>query len=294
MPLWAILSILAGFFVALSDALNKKYLSSQGAYVMLFARTFGSLPFLIPVFLYFLLTKKALAFFTPSFLLVVSLLLSLEMIATVFYMKGIKASPLSASLPFLSFTPVFVVLTGYLILGERVSHAGFAGILLIVLGSYFIHLPERKSLFDPFFRIYKEKGSRYLLITAFIYGITSVLGKKALLLSEPVFFASFYFSALGIAGLIFAKAFGGIRASELCRTSLREVLLVGGTQALMCLSHMLALSLVETAYMIALKRTSILFAVILGYLFFQERYISFRLTGAFLMLLGVVIITFGK
>jgi uncharacterized membrane protein len=57
---------------------------------------------------------------------------------------------------------------------------------------------------------------------------------------------------------------------------------------------MLALSLVETAYMIALKRTSILFAVILGYLFFRERYVGFRLTGALLMLLGVVIITFGK
>ena len=294
MPLWAILSILAGFFVALSDALNKKFLSSHGAYVMLFARTFGSLPFLFPVFLYLLFSKNAFSFFTHSFLLVVFLLLFLEMIATVFYMKGIKASPLSASLPFLSFTPVFVVLTGYLILGERVSYAGFAGILLIVLGSYFIHLPERKSLFDPFVKIYKEKGSRYLLITAFIYGLTSVLGKKALLLSEPVFFASFYFSALGIAGLIFAKAFGRIRVFEVSRASLREVLLVGGTQALMCLFHMLALSLVETAYMIALKRTSILFAVILGYLFFRERYVGFRLTGALLMLLGVVIITFGK
>jgi len=294
MALWAILSISAGFFVALSDALNKKFLASQGSYVMLLARTLGSFPFLFPIFLYLLLSKDAISFFTPSFLLVVSVLLFLEMIATIFYMKGIKASPLSASLPFLSFTPVFVVLTGYLLLGERVSYTGFVGILLIVLGSYFIHLPEKKSFFDPFIKIYKEKGSRYLLITAFIYGITSVLGKKALLLSEPVFFASFYFSALGFMGLIFGKALGKIRVVETFRRDLHGVLLVGGTQALMCICHMLALCLVETAYMIALKRTSILFAVLLGFLFFQERHVGIRLIGALLMLFGVVVITFGK
>jgi D-arabinose 1-dehydrogenase-like Zn-dependent alcohol dehydrogenase len=33
---------------------------------------------------------------------------------------------------------------------------------------------------------------------------------RTLMAATPVFFASFYFSALGIAGLIFAKAFGRI------------------------------------------------------------------------------------
>jgi len=292
MPLWAILSISAGFFVALSDALNKKYLSSAGANAMLLARTFGSLPFLLPIFLYLLLKEGALHYFTPPFIFVVILLLGLEILATIFYMKGIKTSPLSTSLPFLSFTPIFVTLTGYLILGERVSGPGFLGILLIVIGSYFIHLPGKKTFYEPFLRIFTDTGSRYLLITAFLYGITSVLGKKALLLSSPLFFASFYFSALGLAGLIYGKFVGSLRIRALFAQNPKGILLVGGTQALMCFCHMLALSLVETAYMIALKRTSILFAVLLGYAFFKEAHLASRLTGALLMLLGVLIITF--
>ncbi len=291
--LWVLFSVLAGFFVALSDALNKKFLAHEGPYAMLIARTLGSFPFLFPLFLYFILAQ-GFSYFSLKFFLVVTILLFLELLATIFYMKGIKVAPLSATLPFLSFTPVFVVLTGYILLGERVSYLGVLGIFLVVFGSYFIYLPERANFFDPFFKIFKEKGSRFLLYTAFIYGVTSVLGKKGLLLSDPVFFASFYFSVLGLAGGFLGKLVGKISLEEVWQRKGRAMVLVGGTQALMCLCHMLALSQVETAYMIALKRTSILFGVLFGYLYFKERYIFFRLSGALLMLLGILVITFGK
>ncbi len=52
------------------------------------------------------------------------------------------------------------MLTGYLILGERVSGFGAVGILLIVRGSYFINLPSIKQGFlAPIEAIKKEKGS---------------------------------------------------------------------------------------------------------------------------------------
>jgi drug/metabolite transporter (DMT)-like permease len=55
---------------------------------------------------------------------------------------------------------------------------------------------------------------------------------------------------------------------------------------------MIALSQIETAYMIALKRTSILFAVIFGYFIFKEKHILIRLFAVILMLAGIFIITF--
>jgi multidrug transporter EmrE-like cation transporter len=57
---------------------------------------------------------------------------------------------------------------------------------------------------------------------------------------------------------------------------------------------MIALSQLETAYMIALKRTSILFSVVLGYFFFKESYFGLRLVAAGLMLTGVCLIMFFK
>ncbi len=293
--LWIFLALLAGFFVALSDALNKRYLAQEGFIKMTLARTLGAFPFLFPLFLYFLFVKGAKLYFTPAFLTNTSILLILELTATLFYMRGIEISPLSATLPFLSFTPVFIIFTGLFILGEKVSLTGALGIFLILCGAYLIHLPRiNQGPLAPFKGIWEERGGLFLLITAFIYGITSVLGKRGLLLSDPLFFAAFYFSLLSLVTPLVLKVFYRVEILVFLRKNLKGVLLVGGTQALMCLCHMLALSLVETAYMIALKRTSILFAVILGWYFFRERYIGLRLASALLMFMGILIIAFLK
>jgi drug/metabolite transporter (DMT)-like permease len=293
--LWIFWALLAGFFVALSDALNKRYLAQEGFIKMTLARTLGAFPFLFPLFLYFLLIKGGNLYFTPAFVSNTAILLILEITATLFYMRGIEISPLSASLPFLSFTPVFVIFTGFFILGEKVSLTGALGILLILCGAYLIHLPRiNRGILAPFKGIWEERGGFFLLITAFIYGITSVLGKKGLLLSDPLFFAAFYFSLLSLVTPLILKVLYRVEIFAFLRKHLKGVLLVGGTQALMCLCHMLALSLVETAYMIALKRTSILFAVLLGWYFFQERYIGLRLTSALLMFMGILMIAFLK
>jgi drug/metabolite transporter (DMT)-like permease len=291
--IWCIFAILAGFFVSLSDALNKKYLSSLDYPYMVIARTLGSFPFLFPVFLFLTYKYNGLNYFSFPFITDVSLLLLLEILATILYMKGIKLSPLSLTIPFLSFTPVFIILTGYLILGEKVSKEGTFGIILVVIGSYCINLPSIKEGFlAPIKAIKKEKGSFLLLQVAFIYSITSVLGKKGIILSNPIWFASFYFSILGITSTLIIKIFYPIKLWEFIKKHYNSILLVGLTQGLMCYSHMIALSQIETAYMIALKRTSILFAVILGYFMFKEKYILIRLFAVILMLTGIFIITF--
>ncbi len=291
--IWCVFAILSGFFVALSDALNKKYLSSFGHPYMVVARTLGSFPFLFPIFLFLTYKYNGLSYFSLQFASTVSILLTLEITATILYMKGIKLSPLSLTLPFLSFTPVFIILTGYLILGEKISEKGALGIILVVMGSYCINLPALKDGFlSPVKAIKKEKGSLLLLQVAFIYSITSVLGKKGLLLTNPLWFASFYFSILGIVSTLSMKVLYRIKILPFIKTNLKYILIVGLTQALMCYFHMIALSQIQTAYMIALKRTSILFAVLLGYFMFKETYILVRLFAVLLMLFGIFVITF--
>lgn len=291
-----IFALLAGFLVALSDALNKKYFSDKGTSYMVFARTVGSLPFLLPLFLYLTFFKGVgVGYFSPQFMVVVGILLGLETLATFLYMKGIKVSPLSVSVPFLSFTPVFIILTGYFLLGEKVSFEGAMGILLVVAGSYVINFPSaRLGWLEPIKAIKKEKGSFLLLQVALIYSITSVLGKKGLLLTDPLWFSSFYFTLLGISAGLVVKVFYQIEVGSFLKTQIKGIFLVGLTQALMCYCHMIALSQLETAYMIALKRTSILFSVVLGYFFFKESYFGLRLVAAGLMLTGVCLIMFFK
>jgi len=58
----------------------------------------------------------------------------------------------------------------------------------------------------------------------------------------------------------------------------------------MIASHMVAISLAKVAYVISIKRMSLIIGVLYGYLFFKEEKIRDRLFGAFLMFIGFVLV----
>src|SRR5210317_1351841 len=58
----------------------------------------------------------------------------INVVAYILYLYAIKISPISLSVPFLSFTPVFMILTSFFILAETITIGGGIGIGFIVLG----------------------------------------------------------------------------------------------------------------------------------------------------------------
>ena len=70
----------------------------------------------------------------------------------------------------------------------------------------------------------------------------------------------------------------------------KGLLLPGLFYSVMIASHMIAISLTKVAYMISVKRTSLIIGVVYGYFLFKEKNIRERLLGAFLMFLGFVMI----
>lgn len=128
-----------------------------------------------------------------------------------------------------------------------------------------------------------------MLAVAAIYALTSTLGKKAMGYMVPEVFGPFYFAVLGISVmLLFALPSPG----SLIRIARRPlaVLAVGILMALMVYTHFLALQQVEVAYMIAVKRTSLLFGILYGALVFKEPELARRLPAGGLMVAGVALI----
>ncbi|MCK9263852.1 MAG: DMT family transporter [Desulfomonilia bacterium] len=282
---WLFLAVLAAFSLATADALTKKHFSRLSAYEMGITRLTYTLPWLVIAL-----------FFIPwpcldrTFFLAFGAALPLEVLAFLCYMRAIKISPLSLTLPFLAFTPVFIILTGRLILGETVTGLGIAGILCIVAGAYSLNLSQaRTGVLEPFRAIFREPGSVLMLLVSFIYSITSTLGKLAVLHSNPYFFGVSYYMVLALLMLSFLPLAKNARAENLLKNP-RAGLMVGTFMAIMVISHMLAISLVEAAYMIAVKRTSLLFGVLYGAWLFREAKITERLAGALIMMVGVLII----
>ncbi|HOS97620.1 MAG TPA: DMT family transporter [Deltaproteobacteria bacterium] len=282
---WLVLSLAAAVSSATADALLKWRLGYLSPYEMGAVRVGYALPWLAPV-LFFIPWPRV----DHVFYAVIACGLPLEIIGLTCAMKAIKVSPLSLTLPFLAFTPAFLILSGWAILGERLSLQGVLGIALIVAGSYTLHISKAKNgLSAPLRAIAREPGSRLMLLVSMIYAVTSALGKVGVLHSSPAFFGIVYFSCLSVLMLLLMPLVPGARVASLVSKPLSG-LAVGAVFGVMVLSHMTAISLVQAAYMIAVKRTSLLFGVLYGAFLFREEDIGERLLGAAVMVCGVFVI----
>ncbi len=284
---WVILSLASAFFLATSDALAKKAVIGENEYLVAWFRLIFTLPVLVAV-LFFVPFPALDADFYRAFFIA----LPVELITIVLYIKALKTSPLSLTLPFLALTPVFLIAVSYVLLGEAVSVQGSIGILLIAAGSYILNLEEvRKGVFAPFKAIMREKGSLFMIAVALLYSITSSLGKMAIEHSSPVFFGATYFITLNIAYIPIGLYMG--RNDMLAFIRERKyisLLLPGLCYGLMVIAHMEAMNLTKVAYMISVKRTSLLMGVLYGYVLFREENIRGRLLGAILMFAGFVLV----
>ena len=282
---WLALSLLAAFSLASADALTKGRFGHLGAYEMGLIRLTYTLPWLVISMFFIPWTWPDRTFFVC-----LACALPLEALAFICYMRAIRTSPLSLCLPLLAFTPLFMIMTAWLLLGEALALAGIVGIVLIVAGSYCLNLSRIEGgLLEPFRAILSAQGPRLMLLAAFLYSLTSSLGKLAILHSNACTFAVVYFTAFTVLMFLLMPLAPRVSAHRLTRQPLSGLAL-GALMALMIFSHMLAISQVQAAYMIAIKRTSMIFGVLYGALIFREEQIRERFLGAVIMLLGACFI----
>ena len=288
---WLLLALVCALAQALADALSRKLLPHASTAELVVVRFVGTAVLLLPLVL---LNPPPAAALPAVFWGWVGLALPLELLAMVLYMAAIRASPLALTLPYLAFTPVFAALNGWLVLGERVSAHGLAGVGLVVAGAWALNLEppvpgRRRRWLAPLAAIGRERGSRLMLGVALIYSLTSVLGKGALQSLPAATFGPFYYLLLGLCtAALFA--WREPRALRCLRSPNWRHGLIALCMAIMVLTHFLAVERVQVAYMIAIKRTSILFGILLGGLWLGETRLLQHLLAATLMVAGVVLV----
>jgi drug/metabolite transporter (DMT)-like permease len=286
---WLPLTLLCAFSLASADALIKGTLTDYSARELAFVRLTLSGLLVSPMLWGHSFTGLPLAFW-----LWVGAIVPIEILAMLLYNRAIRDHPLSQTLPYMAFTPVFVTLTGYLLLGERVSAQGLGGILLVVAGAWLLnfHLASwraRRSWISPLTHIFRHPGSLMMLGVALLYSITSVGCKGAMQYMEPELFGPFYFLLVGLTLVPLLRLGTPARLKRIWRKPL-PVLGTAALMGLMLISHFIALQRVEVAYMIAVKRTSLLFGMLYGALLFKEAGLGGHLLAGVVMLGGVALI----
>ncbi len=282
---WVPLAIVTAIGFAASGSYAKALSKRAHVYVVTWGLITLSLPWSA-----LLLLRQGMPAVGPEFLRAAMISVVVNMIAVTLQVKALSISPLSLTMPFLAFTPLFMLLPSWVVLREAPSALGLAGILLIVSGGYAIHIDKvRGGFLAPLRAIVSERGSLLMLLVAALWSISAVHDKVATVASSPSYYTTFFslvFGLLYAPFLIF-----GLRRQPLGRAMVPRLFLLGLFAAIMILSQFTAIELTMASYVIAIKRAGMVLAVVFGYLFFKEKHLRARLTGAVLMATGVVVLS---
>ena len=284
--IWFFLSLAAAISIAARDVSIKTYEDFQPMEIAAL-ELFWALPPLIIGCIIVEMPPLDLTFWWAFILSI-----PINIIAYVLYLYAIKISPISLSVPFLAFTPVFMILTGFWVLGETINLWGTFGTGLIVTGSYILHFKSNQLNYSAPFRAFiHEKGSWFMLIVAVVFAFAAVIGKKAILHSSPLFFTYSFFLVLNV--LILMGLF--VRGKQNLRGVIQNYqkgLWLGSLLMIHISFHAFAISLSTAVYMVAVKRSSILFTVFLGWFLLKEADMHYRGFGALIMFVGMILIIF--
>lgn len=210
--------------------------------------------------------------------------------AVILYMRAIAESEISQVMPIMSFTPLFLLITSPLMIGEFPNAIGLSGVLLVVIGSYLLNLSKRSAgIFAPFKSLFTNKGTRYMFIVSFIWSLSANFDKLSIQASSIYQHIIFMNLFIFISMTIILTAKGKLKFREISKGK-KGILSVSFFTALAFFFHMNALSLTLVAYVVAMKRLSGVFSVFLGYFFLEEPNIHERLLGSVVMFIGVILI----
>ncbi len=284
--MWIIFSILTAFFYAAKGAWSKKVTRIVNTYTV----TWSMFTFAIPI-LAVPLAVFGIPDIQPNFYWSCLGSLIINMVAVTIFVEALKISPLSMTFPFLTFTPVFLIFTGFIFLGEFPSIAGIFGILVVTIGAYVLNIRKMsEGLLVPFKLIIKEKGSLLMLIVAFLWSFSAAMDKVAVLSSSPYFYIFVFCICFFIFYIPFLVIVNPKFINEVKRNYIKlSVLGVFGGLLLIC--QMTAVKIAFVSYVIAIKRAGIVFSLIFGWMFFKEKLTVYKIIGTLIMIAGMLMIT---
>lgn len=284
--MWLLLSLITASAESLKNVVAKKGTAKFNPLIVTWAWLTFSLPLLLPI-----LFIVGMPYLDRVFWLAFGIRLILDTIALILYTNSLKLAPLSLSLPMLTFSPLIILINSFFINRELPSTIGIMALTLILIGSYLLNFSrQNKDIFSPFKAVVANKGVLMMLGVAVLWGFNGSLHKLAINHSNPWFYAAF--GALVLAIIFTPLAYFSSPSqfkAVFTKNGLKALVPVGILDAVAILPQWLAFTMTYAAYVIAIKRLSILFSTLLGAYYFQEK-IKDKLLPIILMVIGVIIL----
>lgn len=226
---------------------------------------------------------------------------AINVVTSYLYNRSIQISTLSATVPFLSFTPAFLVVVAFLLLGEVPTLSGVLGVSIAVLGGFWLQgaKDDHAAKNFPLDTASAGKGSVYMIIVAFLWSISNAFDKIGVQNSSPLVYGATIQVIVAVSSFILQRLrVGGEDIYHPIGAEVKIpwgfVVLAGVTSVVAYYINLVATQFLEVSYVIAIKRSGCIWSVLMGRFLFRERGLRKKIPSILLMVVGVACIVLGK
>jgi drug/metabolite transporter (DMT)-like permease len=287
---WFLIALLSSFLSAFAAISQKKVLFNLNPVQFSFYLSIANLVLSIPFF--FFIDYNTINASNLSVLFVKSII---GVAAFLCVMTALKNLQISNALPLLALTPGFVAVFAFLFLGEALKLYEVLGLISLIAGTYILESKNLKEILFPLNVFLKSRYHQYILVALLLFTASSVMDKLlvAKMSLTPISFTAFQHVFFALLLLIIYFAFRNKLKNRSPQIDKTEVLWIVSISVLTIgyrYTQIVSISLASVALTLAVKRTSVLWATIIGGKIFKDTNLLKKTIAVLFILLGAILI----
>jgi len=286
---WYILTIFSAVLIGFYEISEKKALFKEHSYDFLAA--FSFLMFILSLPILYLGNIEPVNRLNLLLILIACVFtVALYILAT----RALRHLDVSEFSPLMNLSPLFLFFLSWFFLSEMPSFINILGIVLIVLGAYFLELKQR-DWFSPLKRVQKNKYVQILLLGIVFASLSALMDKivlsngvnvdtyyfykRAITAFLLIFISSFFFKGYQDIALVYKRSFGWVFLAAVFYMSADYL-------------YFMAVAMPGTliALILPIKRLSTAISITLGGESFHETHLFHKFLACLVMMFGVFLI----
>ncbi|MBE0571839.1 MAG: EamA family transporter [Ignavibacteriaceae bacterium] len=287
---WFFIALLSSFLSAFAAITQKKVLFNLNPVQFSFYLSIANLVLSIPFF--FFIDYNAINFSNLSVLFLKSLI---GVAAFLCVMTALKNLQISNALPLLALTPGFVAVFAFLFLGEALKLFEVLGLVSLIVGTYILESKNLKEILFPLDVFFRSRYHQYILAALLLFTASSVIDKLlvAKMNLTPISLTAFQHVYFAVLFFIIYFAFKGKlenNSSQIDKTDVLWILLISVLTIGYRYTQIVSISIASVALTLAVKRTSVLWATVIGGKIFKDTNLLKKTIAVLFILLGAILI----
>lgn len=250
---------------------------------------------IILIFSCFFSFSTNVASISPAMLMIIVVKSILGGAAFFLVMMSLEYNQISTALPILGMTPAVTAIAALIIIGESLHNWEWLGIGMMMAGTYFIEKRPAQKIFQPFKEALRSRNHYYMYGALGLFAVSSVFDK--LLVSgykiDPLVVLFYqhivYCVMFGLLLLIRKQSFQ--TTLQKGKSQIPFIITVALLTIAYRFTQLEATKFAPVALVLAVKRTSILYASFFGgKIFSEERLVQKIIGGALIVVAGFIIL----